>query len=506
MNGGPVRDPVERLRTMVTSRLGLALDDGKTAFLGEVFRRRLQAHGSDCESYLARLERDPSWSEIPALAQELTVGETYFFRNPEQFRAFREVVLPERLRARSAERRLRFVSAGCASGEEAYTIAIVVREALADPTWEVSIRAVDVNRALLARGESGRFSSWALRATPLEAQQRWFCHRGQDAMLDDAIRAAVRFEERNLAEGDGELWQPGAYDAVFCRNVLMYFTPEAARAVVARIASALAPGGFLFLGHAENLRGLSQDFQLLHTHDTFYYRLRKGGGRDELRSSAPAALAAEIASLSTATAADETWVEVIGRATDRIQALTRTPAARSAAASVPSPAAASDLGLVLDLLRQERFVEALDRLQALPPGSARDPDVLLLSAVLLTHQGQLAAAEEVCQRLLAIDGLNAGAHYVLALCREGAGDRKGAEDHDQVAVYLDPTFSMPRLHLGLLARRAGDREAARRELGHAAALLEREEPSRLLLFGGGFHREALLALCRAELAACGGAP
>ena len=109
------------------------------------------------------------------------------------------------------------------------------------------------------------------------------------------------------------------------------------------------------------------------------------------------------------------------------------------------------------------------------------------------------------RELLEVDELNAGAHYALALCREGAGDARGAIDHDQVAVYLDGSFAMPRLHLGLMARKAGDREAARRELGHALELLEREDPSRVLLFGGGFRREALLALCRAEFAACGGA-
>jgi chemotaxis protein methyltransferase CheR len=95
---------------------------------------------------------------------------------------------------------------------------------------------------------------------------------------------------------------------------------------------------------------------------------------------------------------------------------------------------------------------------------------------------------------------------VLALCREGRGDRCGAADRDQVAIYLDPAFAMPHLHLALLARHAGDRETQRSELAEALALLRREDPSRLLMFGGGFGREALLALCRAELQALGSAP
>ena len=108
--------------------------------------------------------------------------------------------------------------------------------------------------------------------------------------------------------------------------------------------------------------------------------------------------------------------------------------------------------------------------------------------------------------MLQLDQMSAGAHYLLALCREDAGDRSGAVDHNQVAAYLDPAFAMPRLHLGLLARRAGDRARARRELAEALVLLQREDASRLLLFAGGFGREALVALCRAELVSCGGAP
>jgi chemotaxis protein methyltransferase CheR len=145
-------------------------------------------------------------------------------------------------------------------------------------------------------------------------------------------------------------------------------------------------------------------------------------------------------------------------------------------------------------------------MQRLPQESGHDPDVLLLHAALLTHRGRLAEAEEACRRLLDVDELSAGAHYLLALCREGARDRTSAMNHDQVAIYLDPGFAMPHLHLGLLARRAGERAAAQKELGEALLLLQREDVSRVLLFGGGFNREALVALCRTELMGCGGKP
>jgi len=155
-------------------------------------------------------------------------------------------------------------------------------------------------------------------------------------------------------------------------------------------------------------------------------------------------------------------------------------------------------------LQKERFSEALDVVRGFPAAAQREPDVMLLSAVLLKHNAELARAEALCQQLLELDEMNAGAHYVLALCRERAGDAKAALEHDQIAAYLAPGFAMPRLHMGLVARRAGDWDAARRELGEALVLLEGEDASRILLFGGGFQRSALLALCRAELQASGG--
>jgi chemotaxis protein methyltransferase CheR len=494
---------VERFRTLVANRLGLQFEDARMGWLADVLRRRLDVNGLPAESYLARLQAEAPRSELGALAQELTVAETYFFRNIDQFHAVRECVLPERMHG--ARRCLRVLSAGCASGEEAYSIAMTLREQLPDGSRGLSIRAVDLNPAVLEKARQARYSGWALRETPPALQQRWFRQDGRDLVLDDTIRASVTFEERNLAEDDAELWQPGAYDLVFCRNVLMYFTPPGAQAVVARIARSLAPSGYLFLGHAETLRGLSQAFHLRHTHGSFYYQRKDGVEPAPAQAPLEAgALGAAGPALAAAVEGSDSWVEAIGKAAERVRALTDKAPAPGAAAVQAAPR--WHLGQALDLFRQERFAEALGLVRALPTEAARDPDVLLLHAVLLAHSGQLALAEDTCHRLLAIDELNAGAHYVLALCREGAGDRRGAAERDQVAVYLDPAFAMPRLHLGLLARRAGEHETMRRELGQALALLQREDASRLLLFGGGFEREALLALCRAELHACAGAP
>jgi chemotaxis protein methyltransferase CheR len=202
------------------------------------------------------------------------------------------------------------------------------------------------------------------------------------------------------------------------------------------------------------------------------------------------------------------WMSAIDSATGRIRALAehrhRSVTVRSGPTLV-APASA-DVEHALHLLRREQFAAALAVVESLPDDPRGDPETLLLYAVLLIQCGRTDRAEEACGRLLARDGFNAGAHYLLGLCRESAGDATGAARHNHAAVHLDPTFALPRLRLGILARRRGEVEAARRELRHALALLSREDPHRLLLFAGGFTRRALTELCRAELAACGGAP
>jgi chemotaxis protein methyltransferase CheR len=493
------RADLERFRAAIVQRVGLQFDDAKLGFLGEVLQRRLDRHGRANEVYLRGLEDQSASGEIAALAQELTVGETYFFRNNEQFRALAEVVLPERMRVHRAARVLRLLSAGCASGEEAYSMAIVVRETIADPTWELAIRAVDLNPAALEKAARARYSSWALRDTPPDIQRKWFRADGRDLVLDDSVRAAVKFDDGNLASDDPRIWQPAAYDAIFCRNVLMYFAPEQMRAAIARISRSLAPGGFLFLGHAETLRGVSEAFHLHHSHETFYYQLKEGSesaGRHPTQS-----LPRSIPGSVPVVPIDGAWVDAIREASARVAALVPVPGAAGPPGA--APALPWDLAPALDLLRRERFTEALDHVRAGPAATEKDPDTLLLEAALLAHSGQLAAAEDACLRLLLIDELNAGAHYLLALCREHGGHRERAGEHDRVAAYLDPSFAMPRLHLGLLARRAGDRAAARRELAQALLLLRREDTSRLLLFGGGFGRDALMALCESSLKECG---
>jgi chemotaxis protein methyltransferase CheR len=157
-------------------------------------------------------------------------------------------------------------------------------------------------------------------------------------------------------------------------------------------------------------------------------------------------------------------------------------------------------------VRSERFAEALSVVLAWPEILRTTPSALVLESVLRAAGGDFTEAERICGALLDRDNGNADAQYVIATCRAGRADPDGAEQAIGRAVELDASFAIPRLHLGILAARRGDRPAARRELNRALALLPWESAERMLLFGGGFTVDGLSAICRSHLSACGDVP
>jgi chemotaxis protein methyltransferase CheR len=494
---------VERFRSLIARRLGLTVDENKLRYLQEFLERRLEVRKTDADHYLEQFaEAALPADEERAIRRELSVSETYFYRNSAQFTALSELVLPEILRDRSGKRTLNILSAGCSSGEEAYTLAMLIADAELDPSWRVLIRAVDMNAESLGKAAVARYKPWSLRETPTVARQRWFDAHADEYVVKSKIVAMVRFEERNLADANPDLWMPEFYDLVFCRNTLMYFVPEAAAELVRRISQSMVSGGHLFLGHAESLRGISHDFHLRHARDAFFYQRKHRHDFELVPTSVGGGRTTPVPASES-----ENWADAIDRASQRIQALSESHTAFKAAPDHrrPNTELAWDLARTTELLRHERFADALTEVEALPAESRRDPKVMLLRALLLAQAAKIGEARRTCEDLLGIDELNAGAHYVLALCHESEQDTQAAMEHHHFALHLDPTFAMASLHLGLLAKRTGDMAAARRELSRALRLLERDEASRLLLFGGGFNREALVALCRSGLATTGGA-
>jgi chemotaxis protein methyltransferase CheR len=469
---------LEQFTSIVESTFGMRVDAEREGQAKTALQTRAAARGLSTHAYIAQLAHDRE--EHRALVLELTVGETYFFRHEEQITAFAEVAVPT-LAPRGA---LRVLSAGCSTGEEPYTLAMVLHDRLPPggagqrarrphAAWRVV--GADVNRTSLEKARRGRYSRWSLRATPAHYESRWFTREGSDVILAPGLRADVTFEERNFATDD-DLLLPGRWDVVFCRNVLMYFSESAAHAAIARFVRSLSPGGYLFLGHAESLRDRSTDLELCSTHGTFYYRRTDATSTIALPANATASMSPR-ANTDVNANADTRWIDEIHTATQRVSALTAV-----ARPNVTDDTRARTTGALADDVR---------------PG---DTDALVDDALAALHTGRMADAAAKCSAALALDPANAPAQFVLAQCRETEGDTAAAIEHARRAAYLDPTFAMAHLLLGLLARRTGDRTSAKRDLITAIETLGREDAARIAKFGGGLGGATLVEMCRAELA------
>ncbi len=481
MSLAPSRHDVDRFQAAVSQRLGLSFPEHRRADLERLLAARLAATSAgSVEQYLLSLGGREEQRE---LGVALTVGETYFFRNEPQITALVDAITP----VLSMDGAARVLCAGCSSGEEAYSIAIAATERAPVFAHRLAIFGIDLSPVAIASARAARYGRWSLRVTSDERRARWFTADEDGFTVTAQVRRLASFEQRNLIEDDPSPGGAPAFHAVFCRNMLMYLHPAAARAVVARLCRALHPGGYLFLGHAETLRDLSDELELCQEEDAFFYRKPGGLG-------VPARPARE----------REGWAASIERSAVRIADLaarTEHPTSPDGSAPDRAPPPEDLLGPAVELAERELFTETIELLRALPAETLASPRAQRLLAFALASGGDLAEAERACRALVEGSPSDSEAHYLLALCHARAGCLDEAAGEHRLAAGLDQAFAMPRLHLGLLERRSGDVAAARIDLGAALELLAADEPSRLRLHGGGFGRAALMGLCRAELRA-----
>jgi chemotaxis protein methyltransferase CheR len=484
-------DTLAQFRTLLTDRLGWRLDNDR----GELARLLTARGGSGdtARAYVEALATSPPDSpELQTIAETLAVSETYFFRNPEQFAALADVVLPAALeRVRGS---LRILSAGAASGEEAYSVAMTLLQHRKHHRLpRVEIVGVDVSRRAIERARRGEYSPWALRALPPPLLSEFFVRSDRHFRIRPDVASMVRFEEGNLLSL--ARLAPGPWDIVFFRNTFMYFTADIARQVFAQVAAAMPPESFLFLGHAETLRGVSDAFALRHSHGTFYYQ-RQPAGAEAMAADSTRPITPHRAPPDSGVPGDTAWFDDIQRASARIASLVDgrpDPAPNDRRTLVPAPQPAP-LQAALALLAQERHDAALAAL-----GHGTDPERRLLRAVLLVNMGRPGDARIEADALLTAPGMQASAHYILALSAERSGDDAQAFRHDEMAIHFDDTFAMPHLHLALVARRRGNRAGARQHALRARVLFAAEDDLRILIFGGGFGRQGLLQLCDAQI-------
>lgn len=460
-----VTDELAELAAILKERIGLHVRaDGHSA-LRLAVSGRLDALGPavpDAAAYLALLRGDGGDEELRALLPLVTVGKTSFFRDERQFSALRALMPDLLARPRAGGRRLSIWSAGCATGEEPYSIAMTAAEAGAAPE-HVEILASDVNPEAVAAAARGAFDARRIRDVPSELLERHFDRDGDAYVVRASLRrliAAIR--PHNLVASLFPRPADGGWDVVFCRNVIIYFDTATTQQVLQQFHNVLAPGGYLFLGYSESLFRLFEGFELTEVAGAFLYRRPEGPLR---APGAPPPRPAPYPSSPPPV---------------RHLALRAPPPPRAAppgdgvtAAAPPRPpppplAPQEFLDGAVALFAEGRFGAARELLERLLERGGEDLAVRLTLANLYGILRQPDLARECYVAALAIEPLSAEAHLFYGIHALSTGEVEQAALELSRALFLDPDLALAHYYLGRC--REAQRDPSRARLAYRNAL------------------------------------
>ena len=400
---------------------------------------------------LAPLARE----QIEILASHLTVGETYFFREKKSLAVLENHILPEliRERRRQGQRHLRIWSAGCATGEEAYTLAILLSRLIADlRDWQIHILATDINPLALQKGDLGLYGKWSFRDTPPEIMQKYFSPREQRFEILPDLKRLVSFAYLNLAEDvyPSLATQTNALDLILCRNVLMYFSAGQARKVLSNLARSLKEGGWLIVSLTETSIVRFSPLVTVNFPEATVYR--KDSEAQQIEPGAVCPTLQPVQPGDPRTARPD-----FPRLQERPVVQPTRPGPLEAAA----PPVSEPPGRVAD--------ETTDLGEG--PRAERVEDLVALARK-CANLGDLTAALAWCEQAVTVDRLNPAWHYLRAAILQEQDAMAEAALSLRKAIYLDQGFIMAYFFLGNLALRQGDARGARKHFDNVLALLD----------------------------------
>lgn len=430
----------QSLASRIAEYSGFMLDGGRHRSLESALAVRMEALAlEDTRVYLQQLDRH----ELHRLTELVVNHETQFFRTPAHHRALRTQILPTLNNEKPASLPLRCWSAGCATGEEPYSLAITMLDVFGQPLPRpVEIYATDISAQALAKAQVGRYRGRTLtNVTPQQLQQRFESEQDSYAVRPD-VRALVRFEQHNL-HAELPPWARNL-DIISCQNVTIYFSVEVCRALMARFYDVLAPGGYLFLGYSETLWRIFDRFETVEIAGAFVYR-----------KPIPRAIAT--------VAPAKARVPVHRRGTRELRApvLPRRP--HRPAATPPAPSAQALLEQGTTYFRAGALDEALSTLQQINQDQACYPQALALIARIHADRGAWEQAIGEARRAIDLDVLTVDAHLLLGMLAANQERWSEAVTHLERVRYLDPYAPLPSFHLANVYRAQGRADLAERE-------------------------------------------
>jgi chemotaxis protein methyltransferase CheR len=475
---------LDAIADLVAERIGLHFPPER---LGDL-ERGLSAAASDfdfdnVESCLRWLSSSPlTKNQIAVLASHLTVGETYFFREKKSLEIVEQSILPNLIKSRGNDRRLRIWSAGCCTGEEPYTIAIILAGIIPDlERWNITLLATDINPRFLSKASAGVYSDWSFRDTPEWIRSKYF-HKARDGKFEliPQVKNLVTFAYLNLAEDafPSLTNNTSAMDIIFCRNVLMYLAPRHVRTIARKFNRCLTESGWLVVSPSDTSQELSSQLAIVHRSGAILYC--KGTPSAERDLVLPVRVPAESPISWAASIPPLAEPEITAYVPPAEQELPFAPGEQvstSGADAVPDEA--------LTLYEQGDYAAAADQLAARLSRNPEDAPAVMLLARVHANQGNLAEALAWCDKAIARQKMNPGVHYLRAMILQEQGALDEAVRSLQRILYLDPNFALAHFTLGTIALQLGRYEGSDKHFENARALLATYTPEEILPESGG---------------------
>jgi len=449
----------------------------------------------DIESCTQWLISSPlSREQMEILASHLTIGETYFFREKRIFEILEGTILSELIPSRQgAQKRLRIWSAGCCTGEEPYSIAILLTKLIPDlKEWNITILATDINPRFLRKATGGEYAEWSFRGTPKEIKEKYFFKKkdGRYEILP-SIKKMVTFSYLNLAE-DGYpslLNNTNAMDIIFCHNVLMYFAPELVRKVIRKFYLSLVEGGWLIVSPAETSPLLYSQFVTTNFPGaTLYRKDSKGRTTSEPLPYKP-----------------DTEPEVFSPTSlDTVVQIFREVCLFPGQEERQTPASEVETGKTayeeaLELYQQGNYEKATEKLLGFLSQEQDDTKATSLLARVYADQGKLTEAMEWCERAIACDRLDPVLYYLRATILQELGEIEEATVSLKRALYLDPNFALAHFALGNLALRQEKLREATKHFENLYSILKAYDKEEVLSDSGGTTAGRLMEIISSQL-------
>lgn len=457
---------MQRLLDFLSQRSGLSLTHDRGKSIADGVRRAMRQSGHfDADQFLLHIQQNQA--AFDALMAEVTIGETYFYREPDQFEAIRTVVLPEIRNRKGFDHVARIWSAGCASGEEPWSLAMLCQQA--GFGQQTRILATDISRAALRKAETGEYRQWSLRG-PSKALAGSLIHETNDRWkIDDSLRRSVVFEYLNLALDNYPSLATGTWgcDLILCRNVLIYFDEATIQLVASRLYEALAPGGWLVLASTDPRMTPLAPFELVEAGQSLFYRR-------------PLNPVTPVAPLDSWQAPDDAWVfeEV-------------------AADSVDSTIIKSD-DVTITAAQQALRAGDSQRAAELTADSLDDPAASALHVRALAGNN-VGIAESICARCVRTHVTNPELHYLHGVLLLDLQRLPEAEKAVRKALFLDRELTIAHFTLGVILQRSGSQDKARRSFQNALQLCERLQPEAVIPLSDGEHAGRLAQMAKQHL-------